>query len=26
VDTIRGFRGRREDISCIQCHNTVGHM
>jgi cytochrome c nitrite reductase small subunit len=26
VDTIRAFRGRREEISCIQCHSTVGHM
>jgi cytochrome c nitrite reductase small subunit len=26
VTGIRGSRGHRTDVSCIQCHKTVGHM
>jgi cytochrome c nitrite reductase small subunit len=26
VQSIRGSREHRQDISCIQCHNQVGHM
>jgi cytochrome c nitrite reductase small subunit len=26
VTGIRGSRGHRDDVSCIQCHQTVGHM
>jgi cytochrome c nitrite reductase small subunit len=26
VTGIRGIRGHREDVSCIRCHETVGHM
>ena len=26
VDGIRATRGHRQDVSCIQCHRTVGHM
>jgi cytochrome c nitrite reductase small subunit len=26
VVSIRGVRGHRQDVSCIQCHRTVGHM
>lgn len=26
VMTIRGGRAHRQDVSCIQCHTTVGHM
>jgi cytochrome c nitrite reductase small subunit len=26
VETIRGTPGHRDALSCIQCHNTVGHL
>jgi cytochrome c nitrite reductase small subunit len=26
VTGIRATRGHRQDVSCIQCHRTVGHM
>lgn len=26
VTAIRGIRGHRTDVDCIQCHSAVGHM